>query len=880
MARNPCGGAFLKVAKFRQSIVRALLVSSLLVSTWAFAQQATVESITVLGLRRMSTEAFLHAFGVKTGDPYDAERIRSGVKELWRLGLFEDLTVESEAAPGGGKALVVKVKERPAISSITYDENKVVTRTQIEDRYKERRIKLEPGRPLDMGTIFFAEAAIRDLLAEKGFLDSTVKADVRRVTETTRAVHFSIVQGGKTRIRHIDFVGNSLFSDRKLKKQLKLTQERRFYWPWSGKNLYHPLKWDQDVASVRELYQNHGYLDVEVRPPVVEVRQTAKPARKPGQETPGAAAAEQPVPDTPSAADDRLPQTEASSTAQPTPPERQGKKKSAGKKARRSQDGGGKRWVFLSVPISEGAQYRLGEIRFSGNEKFSDEALRALIPLAQGAVLNNGLLEFGIDRMTRLYEDRGHLYASVVRRLERRKDELVADVDVAVSEDQPYYIGRIQFLGNSKTRDRVLRRELQLLEGALFNRTLLERSKLKINQLGYFQVREDPVIEPIEGEQRIRVTFAGEEQGRNEIQIGGGYSGLEGAFFNGVYSTRNFLGRGQILSLALQIGGRSDRYQISFREPWFLNRPYLLGVSLFRRDTNFGSTLRSTSDGFGVVIGKRLTRDSLLELGYDFQSVTSTSVGFGQNNLAVADNQISSLTPAFSYNTVNNPYRPSRGRSLNLSFQAAGGGLGGDAAYLKPVTSFTSYHRAFGRRAFFGLHAEMGVVREFAGGSARNSATIEGVPRYQRFWLGGDTLGPRVFETRTITPRRYVRVQDGAVVEVRGDIRDLSGQGWVLNRFGVPDLVEVGGDRMYLFQSEFVMPLNEQAEVAFFFDAGDSLFEDTSFGFDTLRASTGVELRFHLPIFPVPLRLIYGVPVRKLEGDDTSSFTFSIGRSF
>jgi outer membrane protein insertion porin family len=828
-ARDAGGGAFLKVVQVRHFLVLAMLAGSLLLSTVVLAEPGSVESIQVLGLGRMSEEAFLHAFGLKVGDRYDPERIRSGVKELWRLHLFEDLTVEAEAAPGGGKALVIKVKERPAISSITYDDNKVVTRTQIEDRYKERGIKLEPGRPLDMGTVFFAESAIRDLLAEKGFLDSTVKADVRRVTETTRGVHFTIEQGGKTRIQKIDFVGNELFADKKLKRQLKLTQERKFYWPWSKKNLYHPLKWDQDVAGVRELYQNHGYLDIEVRPPVVEVRRAKEPV---------------------------------------APAEAETKDKKAGK-----------RWVFLSVPVSEGPQYRLGEIRFTGNEKISSPALRTLIPLQQGAVLNNGLLDFGVDRMTRMYEDRGHLYASVVRRLERRKDEHVADVDVSISEDQPYYIGRIDFLGHSKTRDGVLRRELQLREGDLFNRSLLEQSRLKINQLGYFQVPEQPVIEPIEGEQRVRVSFAGEEQGRNEIQIGGGYSGLEGAFFNGVYSTRNFLGRGQILSVALQIGGRSDRYQISFREPWFLNRPYLFGVSLFRRDTNYGATLSSTSDGFGVVFGKRLTRDSQLEVGYDFQSVTSTSFAFG-SGLVLATDKVSSVTPVFSHNTVNNPYRPTRGRSVNLVFKVAGGALGGDASFLKPVGTFTEYRKSFTRRAYFGFHAELGLLREFAGGSERSSATVEGVPRFERFWLGGDTLGPRVFETRTITPRRYVRVENGVVTDVTGDIRDVSGEGWVLTPFGTPALVEVGGDRMYLLQSEFVMPLNEQAEFAVFFDLGDSLFEDTSFGFDTVRASTGVELRFHLPIFPVPLRLIYGVPVRRISGDATSNFTFSIGRSF
>src|SRR4029079_2656613 len=117
----------------------------------------------------------------------------------------------------------------------------------------------------------------------------------------------------------------------------------------------------------------------------------------------------------------------------------------------------------------------------------------------------------------------------------------------------------------------------------------LDLSVAKVNQLGYFEVKKDDVIvEPVEGEGRVRITVPGQEKGRNEIQIGGGNSGIYGAFFQGFYSTRNFLGRGQVLSASIQVGGRSNRYSISFQEPWFLNRPYTLGFSVFRRDIDYG----------------------------------------------------------------------------------------------------------------------------------------------------------------------------------------------------------------------------------------------------------------------------------------------------
>jgi outer membrane protein insertion porin family len=881
-----------------KNLTRAVLLA--LALAWLLpsivpAQSGTVEQIEVQGLFRMTREAFLHALGIKVGDTYDERVIRARFKSLWDRGLFEDISIESEDGPAGGKVLIVKVRERPVLTSVTYEDNKVATRTQIEDRLRERDIPLKLGKPLDMGTVFFAESAIRDLLAEKGFLDAIVEAEIQRVTETSKAVHFKITPGGKTRIKEIEFVGNEIFSDRRLRGELELTEKRKWYWPWSQKSLYHPVKWDQDVSKIRQLYLSQGYLDVEIGAPRIEVREEGKQAQEEKEGEPEADAAPQtPAGPPPPTAVEPAPEAdepEPAPTAKPLTEkqirkqeERQRKQE---KKARKQEqkESSVKRWVHLSIPVREGQQYTLGEISISGNEVFPDELLRAMIPLGEGQVLRNDLLEFAIDRIRRMYEDRGHLYATVVRRLERREGENIADIAVVVDEDEPYFVGRIEFSGNTSTHDRVLRREMILAEGELFSRTKLDISRAKVNQLGYFHVPEDPVIEPIEGENRVDILMPGEERGRNEIQVGGGYSGIDGLFFNGVYSTRNFMGRGQIVSLALQVGGRSSRYQISFQEPWFMSRPYLLGVSLFRQETDYGTTLRSDSDGFGLVLGRRIGRWGNLTFSYNWRNVTSETVLLTVEEDVEAtatvrtETTISSLTPVFTFTNIDNPYRPTRGRQFTGSIQIAGGPLGGDTSYLKPIVRFTTYRPAT-RKTFLGLHAELGWVREWQGGSPLSGSNIEGVPRFERFWLGGDTLGPRVFETRTITPRRFVEINDqNQIVNVIGDPRYISADDLVTSS-GRPVLIEVGGDRYFLLQTEYVLPLNEQAEVAMFLDVGDALFEDQSWGFETARVSAGIELRFHLPIFPVPLRLIYGWPLRAVEGDRTSNFTFSIGRSF
>jgi len=856
------------------------LVFALTVST-AHGQSGTVESVQVQGLVRMTNEAFAHAFGIRAGDPYDPARIRTAYRHLWSLGLFDDITVDAEDGPQGGKVLIVKLKERPSLASVTYQDNKVLTRTTIEEGFKDKKITLDVGKPLNLKTISDAESEIRIMLGQKGYLDAEVSHTIETPTQSTVAVTFKIKPGGKTKIKKITFVGNKVHKASVLMRQLQLTDSYHWYKFWSQKCLYHPAKWDQDSSHIRDLYLNGGYLDVDLRPPVVELKDMhkEKPPKKPRKPKP----VKPPPPE-------RDPETM-------TPKERlkaDKAKKKAEKEAAKNEPTV-KRWAYLTVTIVEGPQYKLGTTSVSGNTVFSEREALSDVFLKPGWVVNSAVLDLAVKRMQRRYEDKGYAYATVRREIDRRPEEKIADVRFIVNEDKPYYVGRIEFNGNTSTQDRVLRREFRLNESDLFSRSTLDLSVGKVNQLGYFEVKpEDVVVQPIEGTNKVQITAAGEEKGRNEIQIGGGYSGVDGAFFTGLYSTKNFLGKGQVVSLSLQLGGRRNLYQIAFQEPWFLNKPYTLGFTLFRGSQDYGAAQRSESRGFGVMIGRQIGYFQSVQLRYDFQRVQSNGlqpqVGFAtvagtatQLTPVVATNQISKITPTWIRNSINNPYRPSAGWSLLANVELAGGFLGGDTSYVRPQLMGTKYFRAW-KRTFFGFHGEIGQIKTWGTESVPSAANVNGVPRFSRFWLGGETYGPRVFQTRDVSPLRYVRLNSaGEVIEATSDPSgrptrdfDLNGDG-VVNR---GDLVALGGDRYWLAMLEYTIPFQSPVEIALFADAGNSMYEDTPWGFTDFRASAGVELRFFLPVFPVPLRLIYGWPIRKLPEDRTSAFTFSIGRSF
>jgi outer membrane protein insertion porin family len=554
-----------------------------------------------------------------------------------------------------------------------------------------------------------------------------------------------------------------------------------------------------------------------------------------------------------------------------------------------------KRWAHLTVPIVEGPKYTLGTTSATGNTVFSEKEVLADVFLKPGWAVNNAILDLGVRRIQRRYEDKGYAYATVRREIDRHPEEKTADVRFIINETSRTTSAGSNSTAIPRPRTRCLRREFRINEGDLFSRSVLDLSVRKVNQLGYFEVKqEDVAVQPVEETNKVQINVAGTEKGRNEIQIGGGYSGVDGAFFTGLYSTKNFLGRGQVVSLSLQLGGRRNLYQIAFQEPWFLNRPYTLGFTLFRGDQDYGAAQRSQSRGFGVMLGRQIGYFQAVQLRYDFQKVKSNGLapqsGFATIpgtstplTAVVASNTISKITPSWYRNGINDPYRPSAGWSLLTDLEIAGGPLGGDTAYLRPRVIGTKYVRAW-KKMFIGLHAEIGQIKTWAGGSVASAANVNDIPRFSRFWLGGETYGPRVFETRDVSPLRYVRLNSvGEVIEAVSDPSgrptrefDLNGDG-VLNR---SDLVALGGDRYWLAMIEYTIPFQLAGGDRAVRGCGKLALRGHALGVHRFPRIGRNRAQVFSPGLsrPPPFDLRLADP--EAAEDRTSSFAFSIGRSF
>lgn len=943
--------------------------------------KGTIGRIVVDGNVRVSDNAFFNSLKLKSGDPYGERAIQDEFRRLWDLDLFDDIIVESRRREGDVYDLIYHVRDRPLVGSVAFVGMKAVTEANIQERLSQAKAEVRRGQPVDFSLLRKTEAAIEQLLAEKGYLEVRVRARLTPSGQGQREITFDIREGARTKIKEIDFTGNRVFTDRRLRKMLKLTRQSFWLTSWaSSKTLYHPAKFDQDAENIRTAYKSLGHLDMAIQPEIVELVRKGKAGGRHGKEGGEAQAG-----GAPDGGVGELEEEDEPEAAAPAPPpagetERQRKKRvKAEQKTRRERDKRPKKWVKLTVPIEEGSQYKVGKIDIEGNSVFSGPEILARVPLRPGMVFNDSALKYSTKRLEEDYGERGYFYVSIDPRVEKR--EQVADLMLSVTEDKKYFVNRIEFSGNTTTRDGVLRREVPLGEKDLFNVRRLRLGIRKIAQLGYFQVGDDPVVKAQGDTDRVDVEVQGTESSRNEIQVGGGVSGLEGGFFQASYSTRNFLGKGEIFSAYIQTGTRANRYSLSFTEPWFLGRPWTLGFSLFKRQTDFVG-FRQVGSGGTVSLGRLLGAFSRFDVAYGFETVdlVTSRAGFPVNRRT---SSTSSVTSLYTIDTRNNFFRPTRGYRMQGSFEYAGGALGGDNYFRKPRLDGTLYLPGFMRKHYIGLNASYGYVAPFGG---------RVVPVFERYFLGGER-SLRVFRTRQVSPaRRDLDVNSNGFIDLpedtnpdgiwlphscedldndgkqdanepdRGncvldpsedlngnglldtedlnrngildpgedlngngllDVEDANGNGrldlsedrpdgvWTAfcpaddpNMNGVPDPGEIdfgncrldpgedtngdgvfgtvfpGGNQFLLFNAEYTIPLADAVEIAFFYDAGNAFDDGQPVRLNGMRVDYGLELRFYLPVFQAPLRLIYGFIENPRRGEDASNFIFSIGTTF
>ncbi len=527
------------------------------------------------------------------------------------------------------------------------------------------------------------------------------------------------------------------------------------------------------------------------------------------------------------------------------------------------------KYINITIPIKEGPVHYFNGVTVDGMKVFDQERLVGNFPLEKGDVLRRGAIQSRIELIEELYRRRGYIYAFVDPEYRDGEDNFV-DLHLNVYEGEQFRLGRLEFEGNDVTKDKVLRREIYLDEGDVMDMETFKVSLYKLGQLGYFKLTQDPEFEVNPEDKTVDITVKGKEEGKNDVQFGGGYSERYGFFAQFQFSTRNLLGEGESLGVSFQQGDQQNFFSLSYADPWFLDKPQSFGVSVFKRDTQLPAALgfESAAVGGSIAYGFRLDRFESVSFLYGFEdrdeNVTLQAQPDREGNVPlprIRDTQFttSAFVPSYRYDSRDNPFDTTRGSRASLSVSYTGGPLGGTINMIKPILNFSRFHKISTKNILsFNLEAgqifpqnDDDCVHFFDELNEENQQIC--VPRSERFFLGGDQ-SLRGFKSFSISPEE-----------------DIYGNG---------QLVPVGGHKYATFNVEYIYRINDPLRFVLFADGGQAYGYKENWDLGDLRYSAGAELRIFLPVFQFPLRFIYASNLDPRPNDRFESFQFSVGSTF
>lgn len=498
--------------------------------------------------------------------------------------------------------------------------------------------------------------------------------------------------------------------------------------------------------------------------------------------------------------------------------------------------------LSITIEIDEGLKYDVGKVALEGDlVKPVDELLEKL-QIRDEKAFNREVVRQDVLELRNIYANEGYAYATVRPRTDEDDETQRVDITYIISKGEKVRFERINITGNTSTRDKVIRRELKVIEGEYFSGNGIKRSTRNLQRLGFF---EDVQIQTRKGsdEDLMVLDIQVKERATGTFSMGAGYSSEDGAFGVFEVSQDNLFGRGQKVKASAKIGGTATRYDLRFVEPWFLDKPISAGIDLFNRDIEYDEYTRDSVGGalrFGFPLGiDEFTRGSV-RYAYDDSDISDVEE---DASLAIRDfegrNVTSGMTFAVTRDSRDRLFLTSEGSYNSISFEYAGGILGGDVYFNKYQATSGWYFPLFWDTVFL-VRGTWGLVEQRSGGI---------LPVYQKFRIGGiNTV--RGFDFGEISP----------VDPETGD--------------------RIGGEKMMYYNVEYRVPLlREQGIVGLvFFDAGNVFTEDENWTFEGIRTSAGGGIRWYSPVGPI--RLEYGVNLDPREDEASGNWEFSMGGTF
>jgi outer membrane protein insertion porin family len=493
--------------------------------------------------------------------------------------------------------------------------------------------------------------------------------------------------------------------------------------------------------------------------------------------------------------------------------------------------------IYIDIPIIEGERFRVGKVEVAGEGVDPDERLLSRLGLGKKEYFNREVLAKDLEEVTNFYTGKGYAFAEVVPEVKKAEEPQVVDVTYQVQKGELVDFGRINISGNTKTRDKVIRRELQVVEGSRYSKARLERSVTNLRRLDFF---EDVGFDTTKGDSpdQMNLDVKVKEKPTRFVSVGGGFSSADEVFLTAQIAERNLFGRGQSLQFLGNVGTIANRFSLSFTEPWLFDIPLAFTVEAYNWFREYDEY---DKDSFGGKISGSypIWAYTRLYLAYGYDDTEVSDVDLFASEV-IKDQEGRTVTSLIG-STVRRDSRDhtfltTKGSDNSVTMNYAGGVLGGDAGFFKVIANTGWWFPLFWKFVGF-LHAKGGYITDVDDGV---------VPLYEKFYLGGiNSL--RAFDSGDVSPRD----------PLTGD--------------------KIGGDKMVLFNAELLFPILEDMGVrgVLFFDMGNSYLDEEDITFDNLKKDVCFGIRWYSPMGPI--RVEWGYNLDPLPGEDDSNLQFSMG---
>jgi len=793
------------------------------------AAEGTVVRVEIEGTRRIEEATVLAAIGLRRGQTLTTEKVRRDLKAVYATGFFDDVRIES-IPEGDGVALVFHVVEKPAVRAVALDGNKKINEDDIMEV-----IDIGAFAVLNDADVKANVERIRDLYVEKGFFLAEIDPVVTPVADDQVDLTFHIVEGRKVQVSSIDFTGNLGVTDAQIRKymQTKVGGPLSFI---TSKGAFRREVLEQDQHTIRYVFLEEGYVEVNVDPPKVYLSPDKRfifISFHIEEDIKYDIGTVEVVGDFIDA--EGLTQEAAQQVAAGRP-----------------------------VPSVQDEQWRKATGRAPLIVAFEGHA-PAVTP---GDVFKYTTLQSVVSSLTTFYGDQGYAFANVTPYPRTDPENAVVDITFHVEAGEKYRIGRINITGNDPTFDKVVRREILLNEGDIYRGSLVQASRARLDRLGYF---EDITFATPKGDGKnvLDVNMSVTEQPTGSFSFGAGYSNLEKLVLTGSISKNNFMGLGYTLTAAINWSRLRRQWNVSLFDPYFLDSRWTLEVNGYAIQREY--QLDEFQRGGSVSIGRYLDRrdDIRMTLDYTFEHVGLTSLTPSQRLMLGGElyrNGItSSLGVGLTIDKRNNRIKPWKGVYASIAAELAGGFRINDQKVLSLLGGdFNFWSLRFNFRFYQPLIKQTDWLVFRWNTTVAHIGSTDGrvIPYIHRFRAGGIN-SVRGYDWFSLGPSIRAATSDDPV---RAD-----------------DEIVVGGSQSWINNFELESPIVRAAGVAIvvFFDAGNAFGDPWGEGTidpRELRFAYGAGVRWQSPIGP--LRFEYGIPINPKEGEKKSVFDFSIGGFF